>query len=202
MMEENNLCIVLRAVNYRDHDRILTLFSREEGRITAQATGARRLKSALSVAAQPFCCAEYEFYTRGGRHYIKNALIREKFFRIQNDYEKYTAGCVMLELAEHILRHAGDWGRLFARLAYTLYAMEADTAGADAALAYFLVQAAEILGVFPAVDFCAVCGREMRDATEWSAAHGGAVCADCAPVCGATRVPAEFPYYFTVLRRV
>jgi DNA repair protein RecO (recombination protein O) len=83
---QSQLCIVLRAVNYRDYDRILTLFSRAEGRLDAQARGARRVKSALRAAAQPFCCAEYEFYGRGDRLYVTNVLIREEFYGIQNDY--------------------------------------------------------------------------------------------------------------------
>ena len=42
--------IVLRSVNYRDFDRILTLFSREEGKISAAARGAHRAKSPLAAA--------------------------------------------------------------------------------------------------------------------------------------------------------
>ena len=88
---EKQLCIVLRAVNYRDNDKILTLFSQENGKLTASARGARAMKSAIRAAAQPFCCAEYEFYQKKDRLYITNALIKQEFFNVQNDYGKFTA---------------------------------------------------------------------------------------------------------------
>ena len=43
--------IVLRAVNYRDYDRMLTLFTREEGLLSAAARGAHRQKSPLAAAS-------------------------------------------------------------------------------------------------------------------------------------------------------
>jgi len=202
MMESSNLCIVLRAVNYRDNDRMLTLFSRGEGKVTAKAAGARRMKSGLSVASQPFCCAEYEFYARGGKRYVRNALVKEKFFNIQNDYDKYTAGCVMLELSGRIIDHTDEWERLFSRLINTLYAMETGKADAARALAYFLVHAIDIMGIFPATDFCASCGKKIDEAVFWNAAQGGALCPECAAVDPARRIPPEITKYFTVLRHI
>ena len=51
--------IVLRSVNYRDFDRILTLFSREEGKISAAARGAHRAKSPLAAASTQFTAGEF-----------------------------------------------------------------------------------------------------------------------------------------------
>ena len=59
--------IVLRSVNYRDFDRILTLFSREEGKSSAAARGAHRAKSPLAAASTQFTAGEFalEFCVSG-----------------------------------------------------------------------------------------------------------------------------------------
>ncbi len=181
------MCIVLRAVNYRDNDRILTLFSRTEGKINAQATGARRIKSGLAPASQPFCCAEYEFFQKKDRYFVTGALIKQEFFGIQNDYDKFAAGCVMLELTERMLEHSDEPERLFATLINTLYSMEKYGLAENTALAYFFVQAIDMLGVFPALDFCSVCGAPVARVEYWSAEQGGAVCEACARAAGAKR---------------
>lgn len=196
---ENQLCIVLRAVNYRDNDRILTLFSRTEGKINAQATGARRMKSGLAPASQLFCCAEYEFFQKKDRYFVTGALIKQEFFNIQNDYDKFTAGCVMLELTERMLEHSDEPERLFVTLINTLFSMEKYGLGKDAALAYFFVQAIDILGVFPALDFCSACGAPIAKPEYWSAQEGGAVCADCAGGVGAKRLRVDAGGIFRAL---
>lgn len=58
---ENTLCIVLRTADYRDSDKMLTLFSRENGRISALARGAKNLKNPIAAASQPFCCGIFSF---------------------------------------------------------------------------------------------------------------------------------------------
>lgn len=196
------MCIVLRAVNYKDNDRILTLFSRSQGKINAQARGVRRMKSALATAAQPFCCAEYEFYQKKDRYFVTGALVKQEFFGIQNDYDKFTVGCVMLELAERILEHLDEPERLFVTLVNTLFSMEKHGLDECTALAYFYVQAVDILGVFPALDFCAVCGAPIDKPEYWNAAEGGAVCAACAPSNAGKRLPMDAGGLFRALRAV
>ena len=59
MASHKVLGVVTRAVNYRDHDRILTLVTRERGKLTATARGCRKPQSKLLTAASPFCYGEY-----------------------------------------------------------------------------------------------------------------------------------------------
>ncbi len=199
---DKDLCIVLKTVNYRDYDKMLTLFSREEGKVSAMAPGVRSIKSKLAAAAQPLCCAEYEFDLRKGRRYIKNALIKQTFSKIINDYDRFTAASVMIELTEKILEHAGEWDGLFVRLVMTLDAMEQGEADAKTALAYFFVQAIDLLGIFPALDFCAACGKPVETIQHFNLTEGGAVCADCAGRLGVPAGNKMAAEHFGMLRRV
>ncbi|MGI6153701.1 MAG: DNA repair protein RecO, partial [Christensenellaceae bacterium] len=111
---EQHYAIVLRTVNYKDSDKLLTLFSRKSGPITATARGVRKAKSRLKPAAQLFCCGEFEFQpAKGGRLILTGVNIRQEFYQIQNTYEKYTAACVMLEFTEKLLHNTDEYERLF-----------------------------------------------------------------------------------------
>ena len=77
--------IVLRSVNYRDFDRILTLFSREEGKISAAARGAHRAKSPLAAASTQFTAGEFALEERNGKLSVKSFLLDEAFYPLRED---------------------------------------------------------------------------------------------------------------------
>ncbi|MEG0251674.1 MAG: DNA repair protein RecO [Christensenellaceae bacterium] len=189
---EKQFCIVLRAVNYKDYDKMLALFSRTQGRIDAQARGARKLNSAFRAASQPLCCGEFEFYKKGERLYVTSVLIKQEYFNIQNDYQKYTAACVMLELIEKILQNEQDYEQLFVMLINVLYVMEKSMVSYVQALAYFLTQVIDVLGVFPSLDECVCCGMPIKTKDiHFSPIEGGAVCRDCLPNVKTVKVTEE-----------
>lgn len=198
----DDLCIVLRAVNYKDNDRILTLLSRERGLVSAQARGARQAKSKLATASQPFCCAEYEFYERNGKQYVRSASVKESFFGIQNNYDQFSAACVILELAEKVAHGMHAWDKLFARLVNTLYSMERGEISPACALAYFMVHSIDFLGIFPALDFCAHCGETMEQTEYFSKTEGGFVCRTCAPKVQRQKIGIKSAIYFRYLIKI
>ncbi len=179
---DNALCIVLKTADYRDSDKMLTLFAREEGLVSALARGAKNLKNPLAAASQPFCCGIFSFSGKNGKLYVSQCEIKKEFFSLGKDFERYAAACAMVEAAERILAHAGaeEFSRLFVLLANCLASLE-NGLMARFVLAFFFVQVSDILGVRPATSVCAVCGKPLRDAGFFCAEEGGAVCRECVP---------------------
>jgi hypothetical protein len=66
-MNEKVNGITLRTVNYKDSDRILTLFTLEKGKITANARGVRKANAKMKQVAEPFCFAETILAEKSGR---------------------------------------------------------------------------------------------------------------------------------------
>lgn len=179
---ERDLCIVLRTVPYGEADLILTLFSRTYGRIDARAYGARSLKSTYRAACQPFCAAEFEFYLKNGYRSVRSADIKTEFFGLQTDFRRYAAGCVLLELAEKMLKghDEEDRDQMFLLLVHSLTALESQKCDPRYVVLFFYMRAANLLGVFPSTSTCVECGRPSGDSAAWSAVNGGIVCPACA----------------------
>ncbi len=66
--------IVMRYANYRDNDRMLTIFTKESGRLDAKANGCRRPNSPLLPCSQPFVYGEFLVYYTKNRATIIRAM--------------------------------------------------------------------------------------------------------------------------------
>ncbi len=139
-MEVKTDAIVLRAIDYQENDKLLTLFSPELGRITVGAKGVKKPKAKLAFAAQPFCFSEYILAERGGRYTMTGAYLHESFFSLRYDVVRFYAACAMAEICLTVLyeeeRHEG----LFIALIEGLKALSlAEEDAAEAVVAFTLV---------------------------------------------------------------
>ena len=96
--------IVLRSVNYRDFDRILTLFSREEGKISAAARGAHRAKSPLAAASTQFTAGEFALEERNGKLSVKSFLLDEAFYPLREDARRLSYATALSQIVEEIVQ--------------------------------------------------------------------------------------------------
>lgn len=177
---DNTLCLVMRTANWRDSDKMLTLFSRDFGLLSALARGAKNLKNPIAAASQPFCCGIFSFTSRGGRLYASQCEIKKEFYGLGADFERYAAACVMIEMTEKILKNTEEYDQLFILLYTCLVHLEGGREHRQV-LAYFFVRITDLLGIRPAVRDCAVCGAVIKNPRLFCALEGGAVCDACAP---------------------
>ena len=97
-MDVKTEAIVLKAIDYKDNDKLLTLFSPSLGKITAGIRGVKNPKAKLAFAAQPFCFAEYVLAEKGGRYTVTAAYLHESFFELRLDVNAFYAACAAAEI--------------------------------------------------------------------------------------------------------
>ncbi len=97
-MEIKTEGVVLQAIDYKDNDKLLTLFSPILGKITAGIRGVKKPKAKLAFCAQPFCFAEYILAEKGGRYTVTNAYLHESFFALRTDITRFYAACAAAEI--------------------------------------------------------------------------------------------------------
>lgn len=112
-MEIKTEGIVLQAMDYKDNDKLLTLFSPSLGKITAGIRGVKKPKAKLAFSAQPFCFCEYVLAEKGGRHTVTSAYLHESFFNLRTDILRFYTACAAAEVCLAILPENEAYDGLF-----------------------------------------------------------------------------------------
>jgi DNA repair protein RecO (recombination protein O) len=168
--------IVLKTIKLGEADRIVTLYTRYNGKVRAVAKGIRKTKSRFGGRLEPFTRVQLMIYRGRDLDTITSADILKSFHEVRDDYERLTAASALVELVEKITPDRERAVTTYALLLAGLQALAEDR-GASV-LPAFLVKLLSISGFHPQLNACAGCGAE-GGLVGFSPEIGGALCADC-----------------------
>lgn len=149
--------VVLRAFDYAETSRIVTLLTRRHGVLSALARGARRPKSRFGATLQPMAYVQAIYYYKEGRglQTLKEAAYVERLGHLGSDLEKTTVGLRLVELVRALLHEHDPNPPVLALLARTLAWLDAARSDgpprAANALPWFQLHLAALLGFAPDV---------------------------------------------------
>lgn len=174
--------IVVRYSNYRESDRIVTLFTRELGLISCAARGCRNAKSSLLHASELFTYGEFVLFKTKDKYTLDSCTITDAFYPLREDISKLSAASYMVSVVNEGAQEGLISEKLLSLLLYALsFTAYSDANALDMAIC-FTLKALHELGYSPAITHCASCTRDIRSDEKlyFSAASGGAVCLNCA----------------------
>ena len=182
--------IVLRTHKLGEADRIVTLLTRQHGRVRAVARGVRKTTSRFGSRLEPFTHVDVMFAEGRSLDTVTQAETRTPFAgALGADYERYTAGTVMLEIADRLASEEKQpMLQQFLLLVGGLRAMAAGEHGPSQVLDSYLLRSLAVAGYAASFDHCVRCGEEGPH--RWfHLAAGGVLCADCRLPGAATPAP-------------
>ena len=139
-MEVKTDAVVLQTLDYKDNDKLLTLFSPSLGKITAGIRGVKKPTAKLAFAAQPFCFSEYVLAEKGGRYTVTAAYLHESFFALRSDITRFYAACAGAEIARELTLENENYHGLFIGFIECLKALcLAEEDPAEALLSFLLI---------------------------------------------------------------
>lgn len=180
--------IVLRSMVYGEADRILTLFTREAGKISAIAKGVRKTTSRLRGAVQLFSHTRLVLY--GGRSLdtVSQGEAEEEFSYLEQDVERFATASYCAELVDRLTPEREPQSRVFFLMLSVLQALK--QGDAELAARIFELKLLDVLGYCPSLTECVVGNHALSSATGegiqrvwFSIERGGVVCAACAKSC-------------------
>jgi DNA repair protein RecO (recombination protein O) len=176
--------IVLRSVDTGEADRVVTLLTRERGKVVAFARGARASRRRFGGSLEAFTLVTAEVRERAGSDLLglESVSPRAAFGGIRGDLARIACAGYAAELAREIVRDNEPHEDLFDLLAAYLAALDAAPAR-PAALRAFELGALRAAGLAPRLDACARCGgpRSGWVAAPFDPGQGGVLCPACAP---------------------
>ncbi|MGI5877415.1 MAG: DNA repair protein RecO [Christensenellales bacterium] len=172
--------IVLRYVNYREADRILTLLTAEMGKISVTARGCRKPRSKLRAACDYLVCSEFMLRRVGETLQATSCAVLDSFFELRSDYEALCTAFYMRDFCETVSGEGQPGGPLFTLLIRCLNALCHAKADPDVVRTAFEIRAMDALGLGPSLSRCVRCGDEAQPRPMFSVSGGGVVCGRCA----------------------
>ena len=185
--------VVLRTHKLGEADRIVTMLTRQHGKVRAVAKGVRRTGSKFGARLEPFMVADVQLYEGRSLDIITQAESLGSYGAlITADYASYTAASVMVETADKLTESEGSLQQ-YLLLVGALRSLSRQEHGAHLTLNSYLLRAVSMAGWAPSFQDCARCGAtQSSDGGQHSAMVvqlGGIVCDSCAPP-GAPRLDA------------
>jgi DNA repair protein RecO (recombination protein O) len=177
--------LVLRTVDYGEADRIVTLLTRELGKISALARGARRSQKRFGAGLALFGVGEATLVDKPGAELLtlEGFAAARGFPRIGLDVAKVALGGYVSELVRELVPVRQPDEAVFALAVDMLALLDEDDPRAEM-MRVFELKLLEAVGLRPTLDHCLVCGEEaaMEDdgpSVGFDPTRGGLVCASC-----------------------
>ncbi|MGN0771630.1 MAG: DNA repair protein RecO [Christensenellales bacterium] len=139
-------CLCLRTIDYKDNDKLLTLYAPEKGKISAVAKGCKSPKAKLKYAASPLCFGHYYFSVKGGRYVLTGCDCYDSFFDVISDMEKYCCAMVVVETLDKCQMEGQYEHDLYVSCLNALRRLKGQVDNAEAFAVEFLASAIELLG--------------------------------------------------------
>lgn len=170
--------MVLSSMPIGDYDKRLVILTKERGRITAFAKGARRQNSALLACSQPFSFGEFSVYESRNSYRIVSVNVTNYFAELREDISSVYYGLYFCELADYMTQENVD-GTMILKLLYQSFRTLIKQVIDERLIRYiFELKIIELNGEAPQVFECVNCGS--NEELEWfSPSAPGALCIQC-----------------------
>lgn len=103
MAEEKVKGIIVKLIDYKDADKLASIFTLEQGVITAKFTGVKKDKAKFKSVAQPFTFAEFNINKKANNKTITSAEIVDSFPLLTQNYNKTICAYIVLDMIKSIL---------------------------------------------------------------------------------------------------
>ena len=165
--------LVVRQVNYKDNDQILTVLTKEHGLMTLKARGVRSRSSRLKGACQLLAYSEFTVFENRGFHTIDEANAIQMFPELRTDIELLSLASYFAQVAEVLSQEDMPNPALLSLTLNALYALCRRLCTPELVKAAFELRAACLGGYTPELSGCAVCGDPEPDRFD---VRGGILC--------------------------
>ena len=171
--------VVLRHSDYGEADRLLTIFTREQGKLRAIAKGVRKMQSRKAGHLEPFTQVALMLAQGHDLWIVTQAEAIESLQPLREDLTRIGYAGYVVELLDRFTYEEGQNWQLYQLLVETLKRLSQEEE-AFVPVRYYEMRLLDLLGFRPMLFECALCGKTIQPEDQYfSAERGGVLCPDC-----------------------
>ncbi len=184
MSSEKSTAIVLRVTEFSESSAVVTLFTRDWGKISALAKGVRRPKSSFDSAIDLLSVCRIVFLHKSSDalDLLTEAKLERRFRACTRNLSRLYAGYYVAELLNKLTDEGDPYPEVFDCADATLLQLDGDSSIVTTLLRFELT-VLRLLGHLPALAECAGCGQALEHGRRvaFGQLEGGVLCALCRP---------------------
>jgi len=177
MAQYQTEAILLAVRDWGDSDKLVTLFSREYGKISAVAYGARRPKNRMAGSLQLFSYVELVLLQGSKLDTIRQCDVKVSFRTLREDLVRMAYGVFILELVDELWPDRQPEAAVFDLLLTVLQVSQKRNSRLVALAAAW--QMLKLAGFQPVLEQCVRCGCTLQFPAKFDSQAGGGVCLSC-----------------------
>lgn len=171
--------LVIKEINTGEADKIITVLTAEEGKISIAAKNARRAKSSLGAGSQLFAYSDYMLFKGKELYNMSSCQVIEPNYEIRNDIEKLIYCSHILELILDNVQEGEPSEEILQLLLNTLYVISKTNRPLNLVTRVFELRLMSLLGYEPHVISCVNCGKAQDENMYFDFDSSGLVCKNC-----------------------
>lgn len=184
----NTRGLVIREVDFGDHDRYITVLTAEGLKIEVLCRGVRRRNGRQAAAVRLFCYAELTLFESRGRYTLNDAALITSFWGVTQDIESYALCCYFAELASLTSESDEPMPAVTRLMLFALHALCERKRPLALVKAAFELRLFAETGFQPQLMACGACGGAPLPPA-FSVREGTVCCAACAARLGGDWIP-------------
>ena len=172
---------ILKKTVFGEADCILSIFTRDYGKITGFAKNAKKSSKRFGGRLEPFVHLRMSFRERsGGMNFVEDCETINVFYSFMQNVGLFALGSFMIENIEVLVPNGEPNEKTFSLLVNTFSSLDSGTSALPEILR-FQLSILKLSGLMPSLDSCAGCGRAIDRGCSFSIRKGGFVCSSCKP---------------------
>lgn len=160
--------MVLKAETIGEVDKRVVILTKEKGKISCFAKGARRQGNRLMAVTDPFCFGSFKLYPGRTAYSISEAVIQNYFEGMREDFEAACYGMYFLEVMDYFTRENNDEKEMLKLLYQSVRALLNKNISNRLVRYVFEIKAVAINGEFPGINFGGKTAVDYNESTVYA----------------------------------
>ena len=178
-MFKTTKALILRETKYKEADKILTILTEDEGKLTVSARGVMRRGSKIAAACQFLTFSEMTLFENRGKWYVNEAQSIEQFLGLRDDIALLALGTYIAEALEAVSDEDHPNPDVLRLGLNSLFALSNKIYEPEHIKAVFELRLMCLSGYEPMLDYCPVCGNDKIEKPIFSINGGTVLCGKC-----------------------
>ena len=181
--------IVLKQRKIANNRRMITLFTKNYGKISAGTSINEKSKGKSALALRPFTYAEYDLFKGHESYSVNAAQVKKSYYSIGEDLNRFFIASKLIEYLDKVLEENQARPKLFDMTLEFFESITKASGNYETLLYAFIIKTLRVQGVMPELKNCVNCGKSLEEfgyelpnnhkGHSFSVSAGGVICEKC-----------------------